>query len=514
MKKVLLSLALSMMIIVAWGQTVPRQFVVTEVATGTWCTYCPGAAMGVEDLLENGCLVAVIENHDGDAYATAGSNARNAMYNVSGVPSTTFDGWYGVVGGNHSSSIYYLMRPKYDQRIVELSYCTVQLAVDSTGPYDYHATITVTRVDPIPGTDVRVHFVVTQSHIPQAWQGQTELNFVNRKMVPDENGTVVDFTSGDTQVIGLDFSISPSWPKENVEFVAFIEDMDAGQGNIPGTNNPPYGSLIRWQIYQGTKVSAVKLTPDFSADPTVIAPNSYVSFTDLTTGGFLFTPETYHWYFPGATPDTSTMQSPTVQYTTCGKYDVKLVVNKGGEVDSIVKTNYITVGPVITINAAPSNSECWYTPITLSALAPNAVSYLWSPGGATTPDITVTSGEYGIGTTTFNVTVTDNTGCVNDKSMDVTFDACVGIPEKVTEPTLSVFPNPNTGSFTVELNAPAGNYDLKVVNPLNVVVYEEGSLQVNGKVTKTISLKNAAKGVYFLILQDGSKKAVQKIFVD
>jgi PKD repeat protein len=466
--------------------------------------------MGVDDLLEHGCLVCVVENHNGDAYANTGSNARNTMYSIPGFPTTTFDGWYGVVGGSTSSSIYYLLRPKYDQRIAEPSNCTVELAVDSTGPYDYHATITVTKVDNIPGANVRVHLVVTQSHIPQSWFGQTEVNFVNRKMVPDYNGSVIDFTSGNTQVVELDFSIAPNWPKENVEFVAFIQDMDAGQGNMPIS-----GYVVkRYQIYQGTKVAAVGLTPDFSADPTVIAPNSYVVFSDLTTGGFLMTPETYHWYFPGATPDTSTMQSPTVQYTTCGKYDVKLVVNKGGEVDSITKTNYITVGPVITVSALPSNSECWYTPITLSAVAPNAVSYLWSPGGETTSSITVTAGEYGIGTHTFTVTVTDNNSCVNDKSMDVTFDACVGVPEKTNEPVLSVYPNPTTGTFTVEFNAPGGNYDLKVISPLNVTVYEMNNIPVNGKITKTISLKNAAKGIYYLILQDGSKKAVQKIFVD
>ena len=37
------------------AQAVPREMVVMEIGTGTWCTYCPGAAMGADDLLENGC---------------------------------------------------------------------------------------------------------------------------------------------------------------------------------------------------------------------------------------------------------------------------------------------------------------------------------------------------------------------------------------------------------------------------------------------------------------------------
>ena len=41
---------------------VPRNLVVVEVATGTWCQYCPGAAMGCHDLLNNGHPVAIIKN--------------------------------------------------------------------------------------------------------------------------------------------------------------------------------------------------------------------------------------------------------------------------------------------------------------------------------------------------------------------------------------------------------------------------------------------------------------------
>lgn len=38
---------------------VPREMVVLEIGTGTWCPYCPGASMGAHDLLEAGYNVAV-----------------------------------------------------------------------------------------------------------------------------------------------------------------------------------------------------------------------------------------------------------------------------------------------------------------------------------------------------------------------------------------------------------------------------------------------------------------------
>ena len=33
---------------------VDREKVLVEVGTGTWCGYCPGAAMGIDDLIANG----------------------------------------------------------------------------------------------------------------------------------------------------------------------------------------------------------------------------------------------------------------------------------------------------------------------------------------------------------------------------------------------------------------------------------------------------------------------------
>ena len=56
--------------------------------------------------------------------------------------------------------------------------------------------------------------------------------------------------------------------------------------------------------------------------------------------------------------------------------------------------------------------------------------------------------------------------------------------------------------------------DLKVINTLGVTVYEEGKVNVNGTLVKNITLKNASDGIYFLTIQNGDRKTIQKIFVD
>ena len=87
MKRILSTLTiLTLFISLTLGQQVPREMVVLEIGTGTWCQYCPGSAMGADDLIENGFDVAVIEYHSGDEYQTTQSQARVNYYNITGFP--------------------------------------------------------------------------------------------------------------------------------------------------------------------------------------------------------------------------------------------------------------------------------------------------------------------------------------------------------------------------------------------------------------------------------------------
>ncbi len=89
--------------------TTAREMVVLEIGTGTWCTYCPGSQMGADDLVENGCSVAVIEYHNGDSFTNNYSNARNTYYGISGFPTAVFDGVQSFVGGDHNLSMYQVL---------------------------------------------------------------------------------------------------------------------------------------------------------------------------------------------------------------------------------------------------------------------------------------------------------------------------------------------------------------------------------------------------------------------
>jgi PKD repeat protein len=336
MKRMLLSITLFAAMAAIVAQTVPRQMVALEIGTGTWCTYCPGAAMGADDLLEAGCHVAVVENHNGDAFANSYSNARNSYYAITGYPTAIFDGLLSVVGGSHSNSMYGSYVGKYNQRINIPANVELTMEVSNTG-LDYTVIITLEKVGTIPPGNLKLRFNVTQSHIQYNWQGQTHLNFVNRLMVPNASGTAVDFSGGDVQIITLDFTIDASWPIEDCEFVAFLQ------------------SDTYKEIYNASKRALVDLSVDFEASATQVLKNTQVTFTNNTTGGYIDALETYEWHFPGAQPETSTDKNPTVMYKQVGIWDVMLIVDRGGQVDTLVKTDYITVDPGVGITLPEGN---------------------------------------------------------------------------------------------------------------------------------------------------------------
>ena len=515
MKKIVLSFLFLAAMIVTVAQTGQRQMVLAEDFTSTLCTYCPGCALGMDDLLSNGKYVAVIADHSNygntDPFKNVYSLARNSMYGVQAYPTVTFDGVKMYCGGNHTSSLYNSYLPYYNSCILIASPVTMTMNVTHTG-LNYTAVITMNKTATISSTNNILYFFVTQSHIAYNWEGQTHLEHVNRLMSPDQNGTPINFSSGDTQVVTLNFTMDAAWPIADCEFIATLQNKDAGQGN-QGGNTGGY-PIKAFSALQTIKQGAIDLTVGFTAANTTVNTGTPVTFTNTTTGGYIGVPETYQWVFEGGTPASSTDKNPVVTYDVCGTFDVTLIVDRGGQVDTLVMPNYMQVGPLVAVTATPDTIACWYTGIRLDATSAGAVSYLWTPGGATTPTLDVTWAAYGMGQHQFNVQV-DFGSCQTTKSISATLDACTGMGEKINGMTVSVYPNPGHGEFTLDLNSgQALIADLSIVSNLGMTVYSEKSVAISGKTVKMIDLSQLKSGVYLLSLKSNSGTVTRKIVVD
>ena len=70
-----------------------------------------------------------------------------------------------------------------------------------------------------------MHLAVTESDIQLNWQGMTELNHVERLMVPNQSGTPLDFSATNTIQLTKTFSMNPAWVVENSEVIVFIQNL-------------------------------------------------------------------------------------------------------------------------------------------------------------------------------------------------------------------------------------------------------------------------------------------------
>lgn len=205
--------------------TTDKKNVVLEIGTGTWCVYCPGAAMGADDLITNGHDVAVLEYHRGDNYSNTFSDARVAYYGITGYPTAIFDGVNYLVGGSNTQSQYSRYLPVYNQRKIIKSAFDLEISGNAISATNYNLKIKIFKLAPALNEDLVLHVVLTESEIPENWQGQTKLNFVERLMLPNANGTTFALETNDTLEVPLTFAKNVNWVSEHCELVAFIQDI-------------------------------------------------------------------------------------------------------------------------------------------------------------------------------------------------------------------------------------------------------------------------------------------------
>jgi len=126
----------------------------------------------------------------------------------------------------------------------------------------------------------------------------------------------------------------------------------------------------------------------FTTNNTTLCNGSTVQFTDQSFGA----PDSWNWTFEGGTPATSTLQNPSVTYSTAGVFDVTLVITKGTQTNSLTKTDLIHVEAPVTVAPSvplgPTENCGSFTYQYSTSAVPNSTAYNWSVNPATAGTIT------------------------------------------------------------------------------------------------------------------------------
>ncbi len=230
-----------------------------------------------------------------------------------------------------------------------------------------------------------------------------------------------------------------------------------------------------------------------------------VQFTDQSAGN----PISWEWIFQSGTPATSTDQNPLVSYSAAGTYDVTL------KVTNIFGTATQVFPAYITVQAAPIPGFTFVanqTTVSFTSTSQNGISYAWDFGDLNTSTAENPTHTYAApGTYTVSLAVTNNCGT---SILEQTIVITSGTAEAAWIQGFRLFPNPNTGSFTVEMNgSPQDEVEFILFNALGQQVKRETSDFGSGSMLRAFDYGDLSAGVYMLRVQANGQAMFVKVTV-
>lgn len=140
--------------------------------------------------------------------------------------------------------------------------------------------------------------------------------------------------------------------------------------------------------------------------------------------------------------------------------------------------------------------------------------YQWNFGDGSTGAGGTTSHTYtASGTYTITLTVTD-TICGTTDTASETINITIGLSEYALDGRIAVYPNPNNGSFKVDLSLNgADNVELVLINTVGQIMYREYLGQIGAHTSTELNIDNLTPGVYHLYVRANGKATTVKIIV-
>lgn len=241
---------------------------------------------------------------------------------------------------------------------------------------------------------------------------------------------------------------------------------------------------------------------DWERNPELCQNNSTTYFYFGSTIGL-----SLNWSFPGGSPSTASGAGPhSIYYASSGTYPVSLTLTNSAGSTTCQDSIIVHPKPIGTISQVGSSLQAF----------PSGMTYQWYNGpalgsilpGESNQFFTPTSPQDGI----YCVVITSFKGCIDTVCADY---LRVGIND-LDLGALKLYPNPNSGSFNLSLEAfdPA-IIQMSMTNVLGVQIYhKELSLQFGSNLF-FLELTDLSKGVYLLNLKDEEgKQKILKVLID
>lgn len=210
----------------------PRQLVLLEIFTGTECADA-GTMKNALGLLANLNLNNVVINYQTGLYETSAYNSRSAFYvpfydadesEDLTCPSSVINGMEG-----HEGLYGTLINQRNYFRDYILEYLdlpaiyTISPELDYAGSGIFNISVDVEELMAYYTGELRLFVALIESDFPE---GSTEFKNVHREMVPNDDGTLLDFSVENIQNVNLQCTLDSEYDMGNCKLVFFVQNMD------------------------------------------------------------------------------------------------------------------------------------------------------------------------------------------------------------------------------------------------------------------------------------------------
>jgi len=280
--------------------------------------------------------------------------------------------------------------------------------------------------------------------------------------------------------------------------------------NVTHIYSKPGFYTVRLILYNNNRSDTVSTVIDIKnpkADFSVtdVCENESVQFINKTIDTSI---NNFRWKFGDG--QSSLLNSPSHLYTIGGvsqTFNVTFVIQtKEGCSDSIIKAVTVNANPVSDFNFTLNQNK-----VDFEAVQNGNTSYKWTFGNGDSAISSQKNYSYTYSKLNKNYTACLNTinpaGCFSKTCKEIS--VTVGISFKSKNAGFNLFPNPNSGKFTIEIDNPGNEVSIEVYNQIGELVRKMKSFDKVTMVDLSLSY-----GIYLVRVRNGNEVWDQKILLN
>jgi PKD repeat protein len=414
------------------------------------------------------------------AWSTGGS-AQNELITTSDTVSVIISDVNGCLG--YDTTIVTLNPPPSVNLGADTTRCGGSVTLDAGNPGSLYfwSNFTSSQTTTVSSSGTYAVEVIT----PAGCINTDTINVIINNQ-PDAN------LGPDTAICGSSVTLDAGNPGSSYSWSnsATTQLVTVGNGTYTVTVTDPSGCFDSDTITVTTNAA-----PVISAgqDQTICVPNS----ATLTASGGLY----YIWSNNATTPSISVSPTTTTTYYVTG-FDI----------------NGCSASDVVLVTVLPA-SNAQFTASVVGATgvftnqSTNAVTYSWDFGDGSPVNNTANPTHTYTVNGTYTVTLTVTGPCGSDTYTQVITISQVGLQDADLSNSLSLFPNPNDGKFTLSFDfTKAKDVTIQVLDVTGRIVYSDEQKGITSY-NKQVGLENAESGMYSVRIITTEGVVTEKIVV-